>query len=751
MKLKQLSIGAFGKLKNRTFTFSDGLNLIYGKNEDGKSTLCAFIDYMLYGFSAQKARSVEENDKLKYLPWDAEAMQGSALFSCGDETYRVERRTASKSTVRITDSTGSVCNFGREPGEEWLGIDETAFLKMAFIRQNDVSADRMKNLSDIVQNTIYAADETVDIEKARKKLTDYRSAYRGKTRRTGKCVELEESIEKLSEDFREASARHQAMLGAEARLAELTAKIERNRNTAQKCTLELQNIDAYDAATQLSRLKEAQAHADEARRNTETLEKALTFGGTVCDEKTADGIFSLQEKLCRCVADAEEAKRTHSETASQLQSACEKSGIPRLCGGKTADLAAVEETASALAIQKKRAHRSAFAAGAAIVLAAAAGALAAACSGGKLHPPFPASYPAAAAALLFLLFLFCFFLSVSAHRRQKKLLSAWENTDAETFLTLAEKIPQLRDRLSHLKEKETLLAEDLDKKDRACHDASAELSAALEPFGISADGAAAFAAALREKLSALRQAESARREAEAAYRTLQESCNEKELVERAEKRGDPPTRDKKTVQRELDYVTGANENLAVKEKELEKQVYANPTAVRKPSEILAEKQALEKQLAEADEKTEAADLALEALEGACADLKGAIAPHIAARTQKLFGIFTGGARPPLEIAPDFGIGVTEGGILREAGYLSKGTSDAAYLALRIALCETLFSEKPILVFDETFAYIDDDRLDAMLTFLKELARDYQIFVFTCHDREMRILSQTENADGVQVL
>ena len=39
MKLLELHINGFGKIHDRTISFSDGINVIYGRNEAGKSTL----------------------------------------------------------------------------------------------------------------------------------------------------------------------------------------------------------------------------------------------------------------------------------------------------------------------------------------------------------------------------------------------------------------------------------------------------------------------------------------------------------------------------------------------------------------------------------------------------------------------------------------------------------------------------------------------------------------------------------------
>ena len=58
MKIKELKINGFGKLENKEIELKDNINVIYGKNEAGKSTLLKFITGMFYGLSKNK------NDKL---------------------------------------------------------------------------------------------------------------------------------------------------------------------------------------------------------------------------------------------------------------------------------------------------------------------------------------------------------------------------------------------------------------------------------------------------------------------------------------------------------------------------------------------------------------------------------------------------------------------------------------------------------------------------------------------------------------
>lgn len=72
--------------------------------------------------------------------------------------------------------------------------------------------------------------------------------------------------------------------------------------------------------------------------------------------------------------------------------------------------------------------------------------------------------------------------------------------------------------------------------------------------------------------------------------------------------------------------------------------------------------------------------------------------------------------------------------------ISTGCGDQIYLSLRIALQDLFFAEEPLpLLFDDAFVYFDDERLKRLLLYLSDL--DRQVFLFSCHKREMDILEK----------
>lgn len=104
MVIKEVNIISFGKLQNRKYTFSDGINVIYGENEAGKSTLQQFIKAMLFGLDKKRGKALEDEYQ-KYEPWDAPAyFAGSLVFETGGQKFLLERNFYHKDpTVRLVN------------------------------------------------------------------------------------------------------------------------------------------------------------------------------------------------------------------------------------------------------------------------------------------------------------------------------------------------------------------------------------------------------------------------------------------------------------------------------------------------------------------------------------------------------------------------------------------------------------------------------------------------------------------------
>ena len=85
--------------------------------------------------------------------------------------------------------------------------------------------------------------------------------------------------------------------------------------------------------------------------------------------------------------------------------------------------------------------------------------------------------------------------------------------------------------------------------------------------------------------------------------------------------------------------------------------------------------------------------------------------------------------------------IEEQGQLYQSDYLSLGSLDLVNICTRMALVEAVYKqqEKPILILDDPFANLDDEKLKDAINLVKEISKEYQIIYFTCNkSREITV-------------
>ena len=103
MILKELNLISFGKFQNKTIHLKEGLNILYGKNESGKTTIHNFIDGMFYGFLKPYAKRRNYLEGLeKYRPWNNQNYAGVLKLFQEGKVYRIER-DFEKGKVKVYD------------------------------------------------------------------------------------------------------------------------------------------------------------------------------------------------------------------------------------------------------------------------------------------------------------------------------------------------------------------------------------------------------------------------------------------------------------------------------------------------------------------------------------------------------------------------------------------------------------------------------------------------------------------------
>ena len=102
MKIKSLYISAFGGVKDLKLDFENDFTVIFGENEQGKTTIMNFIKMMFYGSERAKG-DLAKSPRKKYTPWDNSQMSGSIDFEKDGKSFRLERIFGeSNSTDKVT-------------------------------------------------------------------------------------------------------------------------------------------------------------------------------------------------------------------------------------------------------------------------------------------------------------------------------------------------------------------------------------------------------------------------------------------------------------------------------------------------------------------------------------------------------------------------------------------------------------------------------------------------------------------------
>lgn len=178
MKLNKLQINGYGSIEDRIIELDDGINLIFGENESGKSTLASFIKSMFYGVNRNKAGN-EFSEFEMTKPWKHIDFSGKIEYEVDDKFYTAFRdfnRNNSKvydeSGTEITSEFNKDKSRGLEIGIKHIGVDEETFLNTLYVPQNSslVDISSQKNIIQKLTNIIQSGQEGVSLEKIRSKL-----------------------------------------------------------------------------------------------------------------------------------------------------------------------------------------------------------------------------------------------------------------------------------------------------------------------------------------------------------------------------------------------------------------------------------------------------------------------------------------------------------------------------------------------------------------------------------------------------
>lgn len=222
MRIESLHIDKFGKLRSFDLAFPEGLTIVRGDNESGKTTILAFLRAMLYGLNGKSA-SIAQNDRRKYMPWGETSMGGSLRLTDGRTAWEIARvfgQTKKQDTLRVTDlASGEAVELpaGDEPGRVLLGVDEAVFADTLYVsaRGSRPSGDGAA-LTDKIRNLVGTGSEDVDLKSVLDRLRAAKNAIAPRAKDKGQLAAVQREQDEVQRALL-ASAQEQQEL---ARLRE---------------------------------------------------------------------------------------------------------------------------------------------------------------------------------------------------------------------------------------------------------------------------------------------------------------------------------------------------------------------------------------------------------------------------------------------------------------------------------------------------------------------------------------------------
>ena len=211
MKIDDFKINNYGKIENSEVFLQNGINLIKGYNEAGKSTILSFLNSMLYGIDKTKKGNISEYDK--YLPWLSTNFSGSMNYRLDNgNTYYVFRDFKKKTPIILDRNRNDItANFkqskkGIDFLEEQIGVDKKTFQNTSISYQKLVILDdkNKAEMSGKLANLISTGEENYSYDDIIKRLNNKQLEEVGTSRTKKRPINnLEERILKLEQERRE--------------------------------------------------------------------------------------------------------------------------------------------------------------------------------------------------------------------------------------------------------------------------------------------------------------------------------------------------------------------------------------------------------------------------------------------------------------------------------------------------------------------------------------------------------------------
>ncbi|MBR6772173.1 MAG: AAA family ATPase [Clostridia bacterium] len=703
--------GDFGAFSGE-LNFKSGLNTVFAENESGKSTFCAFLSAMLYGINtSERERSDKLPDKIKYQPWSGRPMNGRlSVLSNGNEILL--SRSSIHGPLRDFTATYALSGEtvpdinGSNAGQVLLGLEQDVFEKTALCSAENLAVKNSEALEARISAAVSSGEDEVSHSSAKARLAAW--ARERKNGKRGMIPELEARIASAQSALAQTEEKNGEIIALAAEIKTLKSK-----------KLVLENELSAIADRQKNRLV-----AEDLRQQYKLL----------CGETEA---FANENRLYGPRADinkvsaAEVALRTVGGLEADLQVA--KSELYRM----KAEYASAEvpeelsvfencspEYAISVADKARKRYAKLLSAGPKYWLfLISAACLAAGIIIHVLSDPtapaadFPAYVCFAAALITTVLGITGTVNAVKRKREAKNMLARWGCRSPEQFRDIARGY-------EHFCRSKQNLAESI----RSAEDAVSALEDKLRfaqsgakqyvfELGLDKTDPKRDAAVLLSRLSELERMVKKCEKAEAALMVYDEPDTESD-----------------------EMLSPAYERLcqALREKELSlERKLGEQSALGSADGICAEIAKAGEELSARNREYEAILAAAELLERVGEEFSREMTPKIASRAEEIFTRLTHGRYGELNLTRNLEVSAVQTGeaVARKLLSLSRGASDQAWLSVRLALGEALGAKETPLILDDVFAMYDDNRAETAIEFLSEEAKNRQIILLTCRNRD----------------
>lgn len=760
MKIKSLYIKEFAGVIDRHIDFSCGLNIVEGPNESGKSTILAFIKFMLYGLPQKRtAGAVTEKDRA--FSWKNGVASGTMTLSLDRGDFRIERAVKSGTRaeeLNIIDLvSGAKVHSGEVPGELFLGVPLAVFESSACVKQLACSSLDGEELGRAIENLLLSADEALNTQKAVDKLEAERKKLLHKTGKGGSISALNLERDALRARLANAQKASARVLEYEAMFKKYSEICEETRKSVAENKV---ISDAYEKRQQLIRiesLKRTKARIDGINEEYMSYKAEKCYLGFVPD---SDYIMALSNAERDCINAINDTKRRKEEaenargeaTEKELEKAAFADAIDEMGG----------ETSVPFDYSEMRSKRSQMLTLSltSLALTAMFSALCVMYALGKELPGLLSGrfiFPALALSgvVFAVLAIVCFFISGKKKAQCEylcKKIGLNGIVSKDTLLTYIGECMGARTKCESRRAEAERTRLGYEASLNRLSDVREELDTLLGKVGERLSREAeeneitGIVAKVKEKSEAIcHDIEEYERDL-AKYTTLyEERIREAEGIDESAL-GNALSEEMlqklsavniTNLRRETDFMRAKLDTAEQKRAYYDRELIGLHATAENPMKIELLLKETEARIAEETELHGALTLAHDVILEAADSMRRNITPMLRHRAGELLSALTNGKYGEIGISSDFKITVNADNTMRPIEAMSTGTRDAAYLAVRLALISVLYrGETPTMLFDEVLSQIDDKRACAILNMLSKYSEDgKQSILFSCHSRE----------------